>query len=80
MGIFSANQHSHARRKPMMAENDGPGSRAGLRMMCDGCHAARATVEVVTEAGSIFLCQHHYKKHMSSIIAAGYQVRGRLGS
>jgi len=58
---------------------DRPGSRAGLQIMCDGCHAARAKVEVITDAGSIFLCQHHQKRHRSSILAAGHQIRGRLG-
>jgi len=79
MGIFSANHHSQTGRMPMTVEEDRPGSRAGLQIMCDGCHAARAKVEVITDAGSIFLCQHHQKRHRSSILAAGHQIRGRLG-
>jgi hypothetical protein len=41
--------------------------------------AAWAKVEVITSAGSVFLCQHHHKKHRNSIIAAGHQIRLRLG-
>ena len=81
MGIFSADHHSQTGHMPMTAEQDGRGPSAdSFLIMCDGCHAARARVEVITGAGSIFLCQHHYKKHRSSIIAAGHQIRGRLGN
>ena len=80
MGIFSADHHSQTGRMPITAEPDGPGPSAGFLIMCDGCHTARARVEVITGAGSIFLCQHHHKKHRSSIIAAGHQIRGRLGN
>lgn len=80
MGIFSANHHSQTGRTPMTVEEDRPGPGAGLWIMCDACHAARARVEVITDAGSIFLCQHHHKKHRSSITAAGHQIRDRLGN
>ena len=81
MGIFSADHHSQTPQMPVTAEQDGRGPSAdSFLIMCDGCHAARARVEVITGAGSIFLCQHHHKKHRSSIIAAGHQIRGRLGN
>ena len=79
MGIFSANHRSQTGRLPMTAEEDGPGSGEGLPIMCDGCRAAQAKVEVITDAGSIFLCQHHHMRHRRSIVAAGHQIRGRLG-
>jgi len=45
---------------------------------CDRCHVASASVEVITGAGSLFLCEHHHKRHRDSIIAAGHQIRARL--
>jgi len=45
---------------------------------CDRCHVASAKVEVITRAGSVFLCSHHHKMHRNAILAAGYQVRAGL--
>jgi hypothetical protein len=41
---------------------------------------AEAQVEVVTDAGSIILCGHHYRGHHDSIVAAGYMIRARPGA
>jgi hypothetical protein len=32
-------------------------------------------VEVVTNAGSVFLCQHHHRQYRDSIVAAGHLIR-----
>jgi len=45
---------------------------------CDRCHVASAKVEVITRAGSVFLCSHHHTMHRNAILAAGYQVRAGL--
>ena len=50
-----------------------------LQVLCDRCHAAWAKVEVITNAGPVFFCQHHHKKYRHSIIAAGHQIRAMLG-
>jgi hypothetical protein len=42
---------------------------------CDRCRVAQAQVEVVTDAGPVFLCQHHHKEHRASIVAAGHLIR-----
>jgi hypothetical protein len=47
----------------------------GLRVPCDRCQVAQAQVEVVTSAGSIFLCRHHHRQYRDSIIAAGHVIR-----
>ena len=47
----------------------------GPRVSCDRCQVAQAQVEVVTDAGSIFLCQHHHRQYRDSIVAAGYVIR-----
>jgi hypothetical protein len=31
------------------------------RVQCDRCCVAEAQVEVVTDAGPVYLCQHHYR-------------------
>ena len=46
-----------------------------LRVPCDKCQVAEAQVEVVTDAGSIFLCQHHHRQYRDSIVAAGHVIR-----
>jgi len=38
---------------------------------CDRCHVASAEVEVITGAGSVFLCSHHRKMRRNAILAAG---------
>ena len=73
MGIFGDGQ-----RRRVAAKAYKPASEI-LQVLCDGCHAAWAKVEVITGAGSVFLCQHHHKKYRNSIIAAGHQIRAALG-
>jgi hypothetical protein len=50
-----------------------------LRVPCDKCQVAEAQVEVVTDAGSIFLCQHHHREYRDSIVAAGHLIRAWQG-
>ena len=76
MGIFGGTDRRPARPAPVDVKQDKrPGS---LQVTCDRCHAALAKVEVVTGAGSVFLCQHHHKEHRDSIIAAGHLIRAAL--
>jgi hypothetical protein len=46
-----------------------------FRVPCDRCHVAEAQVEVVTDAGSVFLCCHHHRQYRDSIVAAGHVIR-----
>jgi hypothetical protein len=48
--------------------------------LCDRCHAAWAKVEVITRAGSVFLCSHHYQVHRHTILAARYQIRASFSA
>ena len=68
MGIFG-----DGRRRRVAAKAYKPASEI-LQVLCDRCHAAWAKVEVITGAGSVFLCQHHHNKYRTSIIAAGHQI------
>jgi len=78
MGIFG-NNHQPPPRHPRVAANDyKPGFETAQLTVCDRCHTARAKVEVITDAGSFFLCEHHHRMYHDSIIAAGHQIRGRL--
>jgi len=79
MGAFGNNYQRQAGQPPVAAEDNKPGSDVAHWTMCDRCRTARAKVEVITDAGSVFLCEHHHKKHRGSIIAAGHQIRGRPG-
>jgi hypothetical protein len=54
-----------------------PAADTGRQVPCDRCHTASAKVELITAAGSVFLCQHHHREHGAAIIAAGYQIRAR---
>jgi hypothetical protein len=46
---------------------------------CDRCQVAAAQVEVVTDAGSVFLCHHHHMQYRNSIVAAGHVIRAWPG-
>jgi hypothetical protein len=50
------------------------------QVQCDRCCVAEAQVEVVTDAGPVYFCQHHYREHRDSIIAAGHVIRTRSGA
>ena len=51
----------------------------GVWVPCDRCQVAEAQVEVVTDAGSIFLCLHHHRQYRDSIVAAGHVIRAWPG-
>jgi hypothetical protein len=46
-----------------------------LWVPCDRCRVAEAQVQVLTGAGPVFLCQHHYRQHHDAIAAAGHLTR-----
>jgi hypothetical protein len=45
------------------------------QVLCDRCQVALAKVEVITGAGSVFLCSHHHKMHRDAILAVGHRIR-----
>ena len=80
MGIF---RHDLARPEPAagMVQDDQPWVSADLWVPCDSCRVAQAQVEVVTDAGPVFLCAHHHREHREAIVAAGHPIRAfRPGS
>jgi hypothetical protein len=60
--------------------NNKPCVTANLWVPCDRCHVAEAQVEVVTDMGSVFLCQHHHRQHHDAIVAAGHVIRAWPGT
>jgi hypothetical protein len=74
MGIFSG---SRAQSASGRAAVKGPRPAAGVvqQARCDRCHVALAKVEVITGAGSVFLCSHHHNLHRNAILAAGHGIR-----
>jgi hypothetical protein len=74
MGIFGDGRGQPARGR---AAVKGPRPAAGAvqQVPCDRCHVASAKVEVITGAGSVFLCSHHHKMHRTAILAAGHRIR-----
>ena len=74
MGMF---RHDLARpeRAPRTAGEGQPRASVSRWVACDRCGVAEAQVEVVTGAGSFFLCQHHHREHRDSIVAAGHLIR-----
>jgi len=77
MGIFG--DGDRGRRGRVAAKAYNAAASEILQVLCDRCHAAWAKVEVITNAGPVFFCQHHHKKYRNSIIAAGHQIRAMLG-
>jgi hypothetical protein len=74
MGIFRRNLTRPGRTsRPVW--DDMPGESVGLWVWCDRCHVAEAHVEVLTDAGPVFLCQHHFKEHRDVIVAVGHPTR-----
>ena len=57
--------------------DDKPWASMDLWVRCDRCRVAEAQVEVITDAGPVFLCQHHYVEHRHAISAAGHPTRAR---
>jgi hypothetical protein len=61
--------------------DDKPAASMDLWVRCDRCGVAEAQVEVITDAGPVFFCQHHYMEHREAISAAGHLTRAcRPGS
>ena len=80
MGIF---RHDLAQpeRAPGIEQDGQPAVSSDPWVPCDRCRVAQAQVEVTTEAGPVFLCQHHYTEHRDAISAAGHPTRAwRPGS
>lgn len=79
MGIF---RHDLTRSEHVPETVRGPDdlfASMGVQVPCDRCRVAEAQVEVVTDAGSVFLCQHHHRQYRDSIIAAGHVIRAWPG-
>ena len=74
MGIFHHDLTEHEPANGTVREQL---PRVGVRpwVPCDRCRVAQAQVEVVTDVGSVFLCQHHHREHRDSILAAGHVIR-----
>jgi hypothetical protein len=79
MGLFR-HDLSQPERAPGTLRADEPDMSTSLWVPCDRCRVAEAQVEVVTGAGSLFLCQHHYQEHRGSIVAAGHVIRAWPGT
>jgi hypothetical protein len=79
MGIFRHDLTRSQRISETVRQAEDLFVSMGVRVPCDRCHVAEAQVEVVTDAGSVFLCQHHYRQHRDSIVAAGHVIRAWPG-
>jgi hypothetical protein len=80
MGIFR-HDLTPVERPPGTVWDDKPRASTDLWVRCDRCGVAEAQVEVITDAGPVFLCQHHYMEHRDAIFAAGHPTRAwRPGS
>ena len=75
MGIFRHDLTRSQRIPDTVRQPDDLVVSMGVRVPCDRCHVAEAQVEVVTSAGSVFLCQHHHRQYRDSIVAAGHVIR-----
>ena len=64
-------------RAPETVWEDTPAASMDLWVRCDRCRVAEAQVEVTTDAGPVFFCQHHYMEHRDAILAAGHPARAR---
>jgi hypothetical protein len=62
-------------RAPGTVWEEKPGASMDLWVRCDRCRVAEAQVEVITDAGPVFFCQHHYMEHRDAILAAGHPTR-----
>jgi hypothetical protein len=75
MGIFSGGRGQPASGRAAVVEGPGPAAGVVQQVLCDRCHVASAKVEVITGAGSVFLCSHHHNMHRDAILAARHQIR-----
>jgi hypothetical protein len=76
MGIFR-HDLTPVECAPGTVWDDKPWASMDLWVRCDRCRVAEAQVEVTTDAGPVFLCQHHYMEHRDAILAAGHLTRAR---
>jgi hypothetical protein len=79
MGIFRHDLTRSQRIPETAGQADDLFVSGGVRVPCDRCYVAEAQVEVVTAAGSVFLCQHHHRQYRDSIVAAGHAIRAWPG-
>ncbi|GEM_PF-3563896 len=75
MGIFGGGRGQAAGGRAAVVNRPRPVPGLVPQVLCDRCHVAVAKVEVITGAGSIFLCSHHHTVHLTAILAAGHQMR-----
>lgn len=75
MGIFGDGRGRPTSGRAAVVKEPRPTTGVVQQVPCDRCHVASAKVEVITAAGSVFLCSHHYKVHRNAIFAAGHQIR-----
>ena len=59
-----------AERAPETVSDGKPWASMDLWVRCDRCRVAEAKVEVITDAGPVFLCQHH---HSSSPVGEAFE-------
>lgn len=75
MGIFGGGRGPSASGRVAVVKESRPAAGVVQPVLCDRCHVALAKVEVITGAGSVFLCSHHCTAHRNAILAAGHQIR-----
>ena len=75
MGIFGDGRGQPTSGRAAVMKGSRPAAGIVQQVRCDRCHVASAKVEVITRAGSVFLCSHHHKKHRDAILAAGHQIK-----
>lgn len=78
MGIFGSGRGQQASGRAVVVEGPEPAASVVQQVLCDRCQVALAKVEVITGAGSVFLCSHHHNMHRNAILAAGYQIRAAV--
>ena len=74
MGIFGGGRGQPASGRAAVVNGPRPAAGVVQQVLCDRCHVAVAKVEVITGAGSVFLCSHH-TAHVNAILAAGHRIR-----
>jgi hypothetical protein len=75
MGIFSGGRGQPASWRAAVVDGPRPASGVVQQVLCDRCHVASAKVEVITGAGSVFLCSHHHTVHSTAILATGHRIK-----
>ena len=79
MGIFR-HDLTPAERAPGTVRDVKPWASTDLWVPCDRCRVAEAQVEVVTDAGSVFLCHHHHREYRDALVAARHMIRAWRGT